>query len=610
MTDPREGRGGFLWSLSQLSGFARETGLRPAYFAIPVLLGLGAALFEGISMGLLVPLAQGVLTRDFSFLHEKRFLGVGAENLFGGPHPADALVFAFLLLAVFSAAVAKNVLQYGSMVGVSYLVRKFSSNLRKLLFSRCLSYGKLYFDRASQGSIHGLILQFTQTIANRLLDLQQLFAWLFMLAAYLALMLVISWPLTLCVVLLFPLLNFSLRWIILRIERTSQLNAQAQSELSKRVFDVLSCIMLVKAYDREREEARGFAALSEHAEACEFSMDKKQCAVPPIQEVIVLAFTLLLISGVALMTSRGWGELPGFLVYFYLLRRSALAFGVLNSMQAALATIQGPVSGIMDMLDAEGKHAVAGGAKEMPPLRQGIEIRDLTYAYKPGVPVLRGLSLVIEKGKMTAIVGPSGAGKSTLIGLLMRFYDCPRGSLFIDGEDIRELSSLCVRARMALVSQEAMLFHDTIEANVAYGLNGRATPKALAQAIGKARLGALLSRLPEGLKTRIGDRGVQLSGGEKQRLSIARAILKGAEILILDEATSSLDTQTEKLIQEAIEEMVQDRTAIVVAHRLSTIQKADKIIFLEGGRVLEQGSLQELLGMRGRFYRSWQEQKF
>jgi ABC-type multidrug transport system fused ATPase/permease subunit len=192
----------------------------------------------------------------------------------------------------------------------------------------------------------------------------------------------------------------------------------------------------------------------------------------------------------------------------------------------------------------------------------------------------------------------------------LRFYDSAPGSILIDGDDIRDFDLKSLLAQSAYVSQDVVLFNDSIKNNIIYGLEDRFTEEQLITAVKKSRLDDFINSLPQGLETHIGDKGVKLSGGEKQRVSIARAFLKGADILILDEATTSLDTDTEKLIQEAINEAVKDKTTIVIAHRLSTIQNADKIIVIEDGRLAEEGSLAELLEKKGKFYEYWQAQKF
>jgi subfamily B ATP-binding cassette protein MsbA len=284
-------------------------------------------------------------------------------------------------------------------------------------------------------------------------------------------------------------------------------------------------------------------------------------------------------------------------------------FGLLLSFQSQLAAASSPINEVLKVFQEEGKFFVTGGRREFHGLQQGITFRNLTFAYATDRDVLHDVSLVIRAKRTTAIVGPTGAGKSTLIHLLMRYYDCPSRSIFLDEVDIREFQLDSYLARIALVSQDTLLFHDTLRNNITYGLTD--VPEEILQnVVARARLGGLIEQLPLGLDTPIGDRGVQLSGGEKQRVSIARALLKNAEILILDEATSALDSQTENLIQEAINDAMQNRTGIVIAHRLSTIKHADEIVVLKDGCLAEQGTLQDLLQLQGVFARLWKEQSF
>ncbi|HLD09435.1 MAG TPA: ATP-binding cassette domain-containing protein, partial [Methylophilaceae bacterium] len=257
----------------------------------------------------------------------------------------------------------------------------------------------------------------------------------------------------------------------------------------------------------------------------------------------------------------------------------------------------------------EGKFFVPDGSKEFRGLKRAIEFKNVTFTYPSGREVLHAVSFRVRAGSMTALVGPTGAGKSTIINLLMRLYDSAPDSILIDAVDIREFSLASLRAHVALVSQDTQLFNDTLARNITYGLE-QVPEEKLTAAVRAARLEEFVARLPKGLGTEIGDRGVQLSGGEKQRVSIARALLKDADILILDEATSALDSKTERLVQEAIDEAVAGRTSIVIAHRLSTIQHADHIVVLDEGRVVEQGSLNELLKRRGVFHGLWEAQKF
>jgi ABC-type multidrug transport system fused ATPase/permease subunit len=252
---------------------------------------------------------------------------------------------------------------------------------------------------------------------------------------------------------------------------------------------------------------------------------------------------------------------------------------------------------------------VQSGDEIFAGLSKDISFRNVQFAYVPGRAILKNVSFAIQKGGMTAIVGPTGSGKTTIISLLMRYYDCAPGSIFLDGKDIRSFTLESYLGKVAFVSQDTLLLHDSLRNNIAYGMS-EVSEERLMDAMRRARLLDLVASLPHGADTLIGDRGVQLSGGEKQRVSIARALLKDAPILILDEATSSLDSQTERLIQEAIDDAVVGRTAIVIAHRLSTIKNADHILVMEDGRIVEEGTRDQLMQNRKLFFHLWEEQKF
>jgi subfamily B ATP-binding cassette protein MsbA len=368
---------------------------------------------------------------------------------------------------------------------------------------------------------------------------------------------------------------------------------------------------LVKLYNNEERERSNFAAQNKQLRQAEFSIDKKTNLLFPLQEISFLILTLLIVSLMAyLFVKERTGSLASYMIYFYLLRRSQQGMGVFNSLKVAFASISGPVNAIKNILSDEEKYFVPQGNVEFKGLKEKIEYNHLNFSYYKDRQIIHDLSFSIEKGKKVALVGATGAGKTTLVSLLLRFYDCPAGSVLIDGVDIRSFTTKSLLERFACVSQETLLFSDTLRANIVYGLKSPPSDEALSEALKKARLSDFVASLPQGLETYIGDRGVKLSGGEKQRVAITRAMLKAGEILILDEATSSLDSVTERLIQEAIEEVVKDKTVIVIAHRLSTVKNTDKIVVIESGRFIEEGTLQQLIDKKGKFYEYWQEQKF
>ena len=599
------------FKFSQITKLLRMASVKPIYFIIPMFLGLIAAFFEGISVILLVPLAKGILGGDFTFVYKMPILKAIIAAFPGLFEGSNSPVFIMLLLMVFIATLIKNASQYISSINIAYQVRKFSNNLRKLIFQRYLSFGMLFIDRVNKGYLQNMLIDFSGQISSQLIGLNRAFSWIFVLVIYLAIMFFISWKLTIFTLIIFPVFAFSMNWLIEKTKRTSKANAERHNDLSRKVFNILSCIPLVKLYTAEKREEGDFNHISSAIEELEYSIDKKQMLMEPAQDMIALIIVLFLISGAAwVVVKEKLTDVSRLLVYFYIAKRLAGTVSLLNYVRCYMVTAFGPVTNIIKVFNDEDKFFTVGGKKELTGLKQGIELKGLTFSYRPNVKVLEDITFFIEKNKMTALVGPTGSGKTSIVNLILHFYDSPAGAVKIDGIDISEFTLKSLRAHMAFVSQDTLLFNDTLKANITYGLERKVSDEELIDIVKKARLYDFIMKLPERLNTYIGDRGIMLSGGEKQRVSIARALLKGAEILILDEATSALDTQTEKLIQEAMDEVIAGKTVIVIAHRLSTIKNADKIVVIENGRFIEEGRLDELLQKKGKFYQYWEAQKF
>jgi len=584
--------------------------IHPAYLLIPLFFSLLAAAFEGIGMGLLVPMLNGFLGKSFLFATDIPVLGHALRLLPSSILESDRLLFVIFLGGFIAVYVTKNILRFLANATMGYFSERCLHHLRKALFAKYMSFGKLFFDTTNVGHHSTLLMQFSQNALYPLSALDGFVSSSLSLVVYLTVLIGISWKLTFVALPLFFVLHLAIKFTITRIKRLSRSIAEQGSALGKTSIEILSTIPLVKSYQTERKEQDHYTRISDQKAIYDFRVRLLLGMILPIQEIVTLLVVSAIMFGSLYLFGREQiASAPALLVYFYIIMNASGKFGTVSGFRGVIANASGPLDAVLEIFNEQGKYFVRGGSKEFSGLKSAITFNNLAFSYLPDREVLHSVSFSVEKGRMTAIVGPTGGGKSTLISLLMRYYDCPPATLFVDGMDIREFSLGSYLHRVALVSQETLLLHDSLRNNIAYGLTN-VSEERLTEVIKRARLENFIRKLPLGLDTLIGDRGVRLSGGEKQRVSIARALLKDAEILILDEATSSLDSKTESLIQEAIDDAVTGRTSIVIAHRLSTIKHADKIVVLEEGRVTEEGTLQGLLEKKGAFFVLWEQQRF
>ncbi len=588
-----------------------KLGLRPWILALAIILAFISASLEGISIGLLIPLFNGLIGTDFKFIENIKSLKPVLKLLPENVASHNSGIFALLILLILILIIFKNISYYFSAISVLHQVRSFANKLRKTIYNRYLSFGKLFFDRNNIGSLHQILVTNTDQIARELYLLQNHLYSFFTLFVYLVMMLIISFKLTAIVLLAFPFLYYGLKWIMSKIENASLFYATSYLKMGNKISDALGCIPLVKAYSNEQDERELFAGISDSVEKIEFNIDKKRTLINPIQEVIVFIVVLLLIAWIAFFYLKEHSNtFAGYMVFLLILRRSMSVFGSFNNMKSSFAYLKGPLAEVNKILGDDEKHFIYNGKKIFAGLKDKIEFVSVSFSYMQEISALDKISFSVEKGSVVALVGQTGSGKTTLINLLMRFYEVTSGQILINGVSISEYTLSSLRAQIALVSQETYLFNDSLRSNLIYGLKNIPKESVLIDILKKSRLYDFVRKLPDGLESTLGDKGVKLSGGEKQRVSIARAMLKNAEILILDEATSSLDSETEKLIQEALDELIKNKTVIVIAHRLSTVKNADKIIVLEKGKIIEEGSLTELVNNKERFYDFWEAQRF
>ncbi|MBF0216435.1 MAG: ABC transporter ATP-binding protein [Candidatus Omnitrophica bacterium] len=604
-----------LWGLPQkfarLIYLIKKFGLDLKVFTLCGVLSIFAALFEGVAMALLLPVINGMMYMDFNYLYNMKivqfFLNASHIDLQGN----SVYLYLALLFLILFFSVLKNLFKYASSFLIMREAGRVTHYVRVLLFRKYMDLGKQFLDTTSESRLGTVINTFTINLEWQFLNIQEALTGVFILFVYFVMMFTLSWQMTIGVFVLFIVSQGLLGIIISKIRKTSSHQANWVSEINSKVLDLLRCITLIKAYNKEDREFDQYKGYSATLKNIQLSMAKKATLLEPLRDTFNVGILLLIvIMTVVLVAKFNFGNIPRLLLCFVILRRVSNAFGNLNSLGLSVARLSGELKLIMDMMDYKEPRKVISGNRMFNELKKAIDFRGLSFKYAENKPVLHDVTFTVPAKKMVAIVGASGSGKTTIASLLLRFYDCSPGAIFMDDVDIRDFTAESLRRKIAYVSQEVNIFNDTLRANILYGLDQDISSGEIDSALKSARLYEFVRCLPNGLDTQIGDKGIRLSGGEKQRISILRAILKKSEILILDEATSSLDTLTERQIQEAIDASVKDKTVIVIAHRLSTIKNADIITVLEEGRVIEKGSMSELLQKQGQFHRYWSEQKF
>ena len=426
---------------------------------------------------------------------------------------------------------------------------------------------------------------------------------------YLAVLVLLSWKLTVVALLFIPPMfglwgHFRQR---LRIGVLRVLNAVG--EISSQIQETVSGIRLVKAAGAEGWEEERFRALTQrHYTALKRNERWRQFFPPATEMVTAMAILGLLWYGAYLVLGEGSLEAPAFLTALLFAAKLMSPVKFLGQFPALVQPGLAAAERAFELLDAPVEVLDRPQARPVHGFEAAIRFEEVSFAYSGGQPVLRELDLEIRPGEVVALVGPSGAGKSTLADLLPRFHDPSQGCITLDGSDLRDLRLRDLRALFGVVTQETILFHESVQKNIAYAVPD-ATPAQIKAAARAANANEFISALPHGYDTMLGERGVRLSGGQRQRIAIARALLRDPPILILDEATSALDTESERLVQQAIDELLHDRTVLVIAHRLSTVRQADQILVLDAGRIVEQGTHHELLA-RGGLYRRLYELQF
>lgn len=404
-----------------------------------------------------------------------------------------------------------------------------------------------------------------------------------------------------------PIIAFPVVQFGKRLRRATRKSQERMADIATILEETIKGVRIVKAFAMEPFEIRRFREATQRHLSINLKAQKIQALTSPVMELLAGVCMVLLFGYAALRIRAGALTLGQFMSFLLALAGMYAPIKRLNKVNLAMNTALSAAERVFQMLDIPNEVEDRPGARAVSEVQRGVVYENVSFSYGDE-PVLRGVSLEVRKGEMVALVGGSGAGKSTLVNLLPRFYDVNSGRISVDGVDIRDISLESLRSMIGFVTQEVILFNDSVRNNIAYGRSDISL-ETIREAARAANAAEFIERIPEGYDSMIGEGGVLLSGGQRQRIAIARALLKNPPILILDEATSALDTESERLVQQALTRLMQGRTTLVIAHRLSTIRSADKIVVLDRGVVAEVGKHEELLQQRG-IYRKLYDMQF
>lgn len=510
-------------------------------------------------------------------------------------------------VVVISIFFLKNLFRYLASYFLAPLRNGVVRDLRSQIFGKSVELPVAWYSERRKGDVMARMTTDVQEVESSILNtLEAALREPLLIIFYLVAMLVISPQLTLFVLLLLPITGGIIGTVGKSLKRPSRMAMDRIGVLLSLIEETIGGLRIVKGFNAEELQKSRFDQINQEHYELQNRFLRRRYLSSPMSEflgITVVAVVLWFGGKMVLGGSFSAEVFIGYILIFANLINPAKAFAnAWYHIQRGMASMERIEALLLDDTDREERTTV------LPEIQQGIEYRGVGFSYDEK-PVLQDINIEVKHGQMMALVGQSGAGKSTLVDLLPRFYEAGSGEIRIDGQDIREVSRKSLRKQMGIVTQESVLFHDTVHANIAFG-KADATRAEVEEAAKVANAHTFISKLPQGYNTVIGDRGTKLSGGERQRLTIARAILKNPPILILDEATSNLDTESEKLVQDALSTLMKNRTSLVIAHRLSTIQDADHIVVMKEGRIVEEGTHQELLSQNGVYCKLVEMQAF
>ena len=515
------------------------------------------------------------------------------------------ILFSVIIFVLYSL---KNIFGYLAAVQIAVIRTRVVRDLRNKLFRKAMRLPLSYYDRARKGDVMARfssdMVEYEEGVLG---SLQSLLSSVISMVLFLAMLVYLNVKLTLFVLLMLPLVALVVAGIARRLKRTSQAVQEMNSRLISITDETMGGLKVIKAYNAIDFSNRRFRKYNRDYTRRRNAMYRRIDAASPVSEFLgsVIVIGILLFGSWLVMNGDNGLTSELFISYVMLFvlmippaKDLTTAFSQMRKGRACADRIEAFLNEEEEEYEVSGKNRVAGSSEGVS--STAVELQHVNFSYNEGVPVLKDINISVPRGTTLALVGSSGSGKSTIADLICRFYECSEGKILLDGKPIADMPLAELRSRIGVVAQDTLLFNDTVAANIAFG-RPSASREEIEQAARAAQAHEFISTMPEGYDTNIGEGGGMLSGGQRQRISIARALLRNPELLILDEATSALDTESEHLLQATLGEVLKGRTAIVIAHRLSTVAGADEIVVLDHGTIVERGTHEELMALGGRY---------